>query len=113
VTPQVMRHTAITNLVRSGADLPTIRPISGYETLTTVPRYTHVHGSHIDRAVKAIGRGLPDLIRAQDPDAITPGLHRAGSRWARTLEARAGIEPTYGDLQSRSGEFPKRPKKGK
>jgi hypothetical protein len=29
------------------------------------------------------------------------------------METRAGIEPTYGDLQSKSGESPKRPRKPK
>jgi site-specific recombinase XerD len=52
-----MRHTAITRLVQSGADLPTIRRISGHKTRAMVLRYTHVHGQHIDRAIAAIGRG--------------------------------------------------------
>ena len=96
-------------------DLPTIQRISGHKTLTMVLRYTHVHGSHIDRAVKAIGRGLPDLSKARNPDTITPELHipaaaQAGSAAAVSgkalqfnelgMEARAGIEPTYEDLQS-------------
>lgn len=59
VTPHVMRHTAITNLVKAGIDLPTIQRISGHKTLAMVLRYTHVHGSHIDQAIKAIGCGIP------------------------------------------------------
>jgi integrase len=59
VTPHIMRHTAITALVQAGVDLPTIQRISGHKTLAMVMRYAHVHGSHIDRAMKAIGRALP------------------------------------------------------
>ncbi len=76
VTPHVLRHTAITDLVQSGADLPTIQKISGHKTLAMVLRYAHVRGPHIDRAVKAIGRGLPDLSDPENPDAITLELHR-------------------------------------
>ena len=60
VTPHVMRHTAITNLVKAGVDLPTIQKISGHKTLTMVLRYAHVHGHHIDEAIKKIGRALPE-----------------------------------------------------
>ncbi|MET4807495.1 tyrosine-type recombinase/integrase [Limibacillus sp. MBR-115] len=60
ITPHVMRHTAITNLVRSGAPLPVIQRISGHKTLAMVLRYTHVHGSDIDEAIGAIGIGIQD-----------------------------------------------------
>ena len=60
ITPHVMRHTAITNLVKAGVDLPTIQQISGHKTLAMVLRYTHVHGSHIDQAIRNIGRSLPE-----------------------------------------------------
>jgi integrase len=75
VTPHVLRHTAITNLVQAGIDLPTIQRISGHKTLAMVMRYSHIHGGHIDRAVKAIGRGLPKVPEAKNPDTITPRLH--------------------------------------
>jgi site-specific recombinase XerD len=60
ITPHVMRHTAITNLVKAGVDLPTIQKISGHKTLAMVLRYTHVHGTHIDEAIKSIGRSVPE-----------------------------------------------------
>ena len=59
ITPHVMRHTAITALVQAGVDLPTIQKISGHKTLAMVLRYIHVHGQHIDQAMKAIGAKLP------------------------------------------------------
>jgi site-specific recombinase XerD len=80
VTPHVMRHTAITNLVKSGADLPTIQKISGHRTLAMVLRYTHVHGRHIDRAIAAIGRTLPQQSGNEQANVITPELHRLPKR---------------------------------
>ncbi|WP_081215328.1 tyrosine-type recombinase/integrase [Sphingobium yanoikuyae] len=56
VTPHVMRHTAITNLVRAGVDLPTIQKISGHKTYAMVLRYTHVHGRHLDEAISHLDR---------------------------------------------------------
>lgn len=54
VTPHVMRHTAITRLVKAGVDVPTIQRISGHKTLGMVMRYVHIHGSHIDTAISAL-----------------------------------------------------------
>ena len=75
VTPHIMRHTAITKLVQAGIDLPTIQKISGHRTLAMVQRYTHVHGRHIDRAIRAIGRGLPVLSENKSAAAATPKPH--------------------------------------
>jgi integrase len=77
VTPHVMRHTAITKLVQAGVDLPTIQRISGHKTLAMVLRYTHVHGRHIDQAIRAIGRTIPEPAANKDARAITPELHTA------------------------------------
>jgi len=80
ITPHVMRHTAITKLVQAGVDLPTIQRISGHKTLAMVLRYTHVHGQHIDQAVRALGRTLPELSANESGRAITQELHRAVRR---------------------------------
>ena len=82
VTPHVLRHTAITNLVKAGVDLPTIQRISGHKTLAMVLRYTHVHGSHIDQGIKAIGRGLPEPSPNKTADTVTQELHQAPKRSA-------------------------------
>jgi integrase len=82
VTPHVMRHSAITKLVEAGVDLPTIQRISGHKTLAMVLRYTHVHGRHIDDAIKALGRTLP----APTANTITPELHKASRQQARSEE---------------------------
>jgi integrase len=75
VTPHVMRHTAITKLVQAGVDLPTIQRISGHKTMVMVLRYTHVHGHHIDQAIRAIGRTLPEPPANKPADTITQDLH--------------------------------------
>jgi integrase len=77
VTPHVMRHTAITKLVQAGVDLPTIQRISGHKTLAMVLRYTHVHGTHIDKAIAAIGRALPEPRANKIAGTVTQGLHTA------------------------------------
>jgi integrase len=69
VTPHVLRHTAITGLVRAGVDLPTIQKISGHKTLAMVLRYTHLTDDHVDQAVAKIESAFPD--------ALTPELHTA------------------------------------
>ncbi len=73
VTPHVMRHTAITALVQAGVE--TVQRISGHKTLAMVMRYSHVHGDHIDRAIKAIGRTLPELPANETGRSVTPELH--------------------------------------
>ncbi len=75
VTPHVMRHTAITRLVQAGVDLPTIQKISGHKTLAMVLRYTHVHGQHIDRAIRAIGTAIPEPDKNKTAGTATQKLH--------------------------------------
>jgi integrase len=75
VTPHVMRHSAITALVHAGIDLPTIQKISGHKTLAMVLRYVHVHGQHIDRAIRAIGRTVPELAENETGRTFTQELH--------------------------------------
>lgn len=70
-TPHVMRHTAITRLVKAGADLLTIKQISGHKTTAMVEHYTHIHGVHIDDAISALDTAFSA--------AVTPELHRAAN----------------------------------
>ena len=71
VTPHVMRHTAITRLVEAGVDLPTIQRISGHKTMAMVLRYAHVSGSHIDAAMSALDRTIPEPERQDQNTAET------------------------------------------
>lgn len=77
VTPHILRHTAITGLVKAGVDLPTIQKISGHKTLAMVLRYTQLSDSHVDDSVAVLDDGFSD--------AIAPELHtgtNAGKRGA-------------------------------
>jgi integrase len=75
VTPHVMRHTAITKLVQAGVDLPTVQRISGHKTLAMVLRYAHVHGRHVDEAIRALGRTLPERLANETAGTVTQELH--------------------------------------
>jgi integrase len=78
VTPHVMRHTAITRLVQAGIDLPTIQQISGHKTLAMVLRYAHVSGGHIDAAMAALDRTIPERRGSKknsESTQLTPQLH--------------------------------------
>jgi integrase len=89
ITPHVMRHTAITNLVQAGIDLATIQRISGHKTVAMVMRYTHVHGQHIDRAIRAIGRGLPEPSVNKTAGTTTQGLHTTPKVALRSISGTA------------------------
>ncbi len=92
VTPHVMRHTAITKLVKAGVDLATIQRISGHKSVEMVLRYTHVHDRHIDEAIKAIGRGLPEPIANGLASTITRGLHTRQHR-TNTAATKKPLKP--------------------
>lgn len=51
ITPHVMRHTAITRLALTGADIKTIQEFSGHESLQMVMRYAHAQDHAVDRAL--------------------------------------------------------------
>ena len=51
VVRHTLRHTAITHLVQSGVDLPTVKRISGHKNLSMVERYSHQNGAHIQAAM--------------------------------------------------------------
>jgi integrase len=51
VVRHTLRHTAISHLVQSGVDLPTVKRISGHKTLAMVERYSHQNGEHIKAAM--------------------------------------------------------------
>lgn len=78
VTPHIMRHTAVTRLVRAGADIPTIMKISGHKTVAMVLRYTHVDAAHIDAAAAALEMDFPRTIHLE----VTAPKKAAGEKAA-------------------------------
>ena len=57
VVPHIMRHTAITRLAATGADLKTIQEFSGHESLSMVLRYAHAQDRAIDSALDRLEQG--------------------------------------------------------
>ena len=66
-TPHIMRHTAITRLVKANVDFATIKAISGHKTMAMILHYSHVHGVHVDDAISVLDTGISD--------AVTPESH--------------------------------------
>ncbi len=56
IVRHTLRHTAITHLVQTGVDLPTVMRISGHKTLAMVQRYSHQNGEHIRAAMNKLER---------------------------------------------------------
>ena len=56
VTPHVMRHTAATNMVASGAPLPAVQKVTGHKTLAMLMKYTHLADRSVDVAISALDR---------------------------------------------------------
>lgn len=51
VIPHTMRHTAVSNMAATGADIPTIQAFSGHLSLKMVMRYAHARDRRVDEAV--------------------------------------------------------------
>jgi integrase len=83
VTPHVLRHTAITKLVEAGVDLPTVQRISGHKTLAMVARYAHVSSPHIDAAMGALDRTIPEPGGNATGTQVTQELHTRRARGGR------------------------------
>ena len=51
---------AVVLATQADVDIPTIQRISGHKTLAMVLRYAHVSGAHIDAAMSALDRTIPE-----------------------------------------------------
>lgn len=66
--PHAMRHTAITRLAETGADIRTLQEFSGHETVQMVLRYTHAQDRAVNRALDAMeGRTVVEHPSARKP----------------------------------------------
>ncbi len=63
VTPHTMRHTAITNMAETGADVRTIQEFSGHESLEMVLRYTHARDRRVDNAAEKMETAKTNVER--------------------------------------------------
>ncbi len=67
IVPHTMRHTAITNLAETGADIPTIQEFSGHLSLKMVMRYTHARDRRVNHAVDEMERAKTKVERIAPP----------------------------------------------
>ena len=50
-----------------------------------VLRYTHVHGRHIDQAIKALGRTIPEPEANKVASTVTQELHTVPPKRPRSV----------------------------
>ncbi len=67
IVPHTMRHSAITNLAETGADIPTIQEFSGHLSLKMVMRYTHARDRRVNHAVDEMERAKTKVERIAPP----------------------------------------------
>lgn len=72
VTIHILRHTATTQLIQSGIDIPTVQCITGHKTPSMVHRYSHQNGAHIQQAMETLQRRYDS---ARSSEQITQELH--------------------------------------
>lgn len=87
-----LRHSASAAMLRAGVELYTVGRVLGHRSAASMRRYGHLAQEALQDAVGRIGR--PTSSPSSPPAS---GPKPAGS----PVEARAGVEPTYSDLQSR------------
>ena len=53
-----LRHSYISWLIMSGADLRTVQQISGHETMAMLKRYSHLTGAHLQKATDRVAQAF-------------------------------------------------------
>lgn len=92
-TFHTLRHSTASALLGEGVELRTVGLILGHKSAASTARYSHLA---LDKAraalAKIAGRPTSSPSSPAAPHAVGP---------VSPMEARAGVEPTYSDLQSR------------
>lgn len=89
-----LRHSAASELIRVGVDLYTVGAVLGHKSAASTKRYAHLAVDQLAAAVGKMGR------RQAESPPPTPTQKRPQEGASTEVEARAGVEPTYTDLQS-------------
>lgn len=87
-----LRHSFASAALLGGADLYGVGKVLGHRTTASTRRYGHLSLDALRSVVEQAGRARnspSSTARIQPSQAVSP------------MEARAGVEPTYSDLQSR------------
>jgi integrase/recombinase XerC len=94
--PYILRHTALTNLARKGADAHTLARIAGHSSIVITMRYVHPQADAIERAFamahgRVKGKRLPNRMRrGEHGDAgvgTQLGTTRSGERTDLVLQS--------------------------
>jgi integrase len=88
-----LRHSAASELIRVGVDLYTVGAVLGHRSHASTKRYSHLSVQQATDAVRKMG-GKP-----ANRSPIAPQEKRPSEGASVEVEARAGVEPTYTDLQ--------------
>jgi integrase len=88
-----LRHSTASAMRNAGVDLRTVGDILGHKSLQSTQRYAHLG---IEAARAALAK--IDGRATSSPSPSPAGWPKPASS---PMEARAGVEPTYSDLQSR------------
>ena len=64
-----MRHSAISNLAATGANVRTIQEFSGHLSLAMVMRYTPARDERVDQAIEKMERAKTKAERIAPPGA--------------------------------------------
>jgi integrase len=86
-----LRHSASAAMLAGGAELHTVGKVLGHRSAASMKRYGHLSIELLEAAVAGIGRATSSPSRFAEEGPKTASL---------PMEARAGVEPTYSDLQS-------------
>lgn len=89
-----LRHSAASELIRVGVDLYTVGAVLGHKSAASTKRYAHLAVEQLAAAVGKMGR------RQAESPPLTHQQKRPQEGASTEVEARAGVEPTYTDLQS-------------
>jgi integrase len=80
--PYILRHTALTNLAKKGADAHTLARIAGHSSIVMTMRYVHPQADAIERAFamahgkvnrKRLAQSARRRSRAGDPNLLRVG----------------------------------------
>lgn len=66
VTPHILRHTYISDLIAGGVDIKTVQYLAGHETSkTTLDIYTHLTYHNADKILAKVNRAFPDTAKRE------------------------------------------------
>lgn len=89
-----LRHSTASDLLSQGQSLAIVGKVLRHRSPASTQRYAHLYDDALAAAIDSIGTGKKS--------PITPKEKRPPKGPSVEVEARAGVEPTYTDLQSGS-----------